>query len=233
MHVSEREPTYLEPTEFIDSDAPAIRAYAARVVGDEKDPIRRVLLLYRAVRDGIAYDPYVDYNNSDVFRASGVLAAGRGFCIGKATVFAACARALGIPARLGFADVRNHLTSRRLYERVKSNVFRWHCYAEVKLAGAWVKATPAFDAALCVRAGIEPLEFDGKTDSLFQPFDPSGRRHMEYLADRGTFADVPHAEIMRDFRIYYAGLMTGPKLTGDFAAEAVADELGDQSESVG
>jgi transglutaminase-like putative cysteine protease len=229
--LNEREPTYLEPREFIDSDAPAIRAFAAQIAGEEKDRIGQVLRLYRAVRDGIAYDPYVDYNNSDTFRASGVLAAGRGFCIGKATVFAACARALGIPARLGFADVRNHLTSPRLYERVKSNVFRWHCYAEVKPEDVWVKATPAFDAALCARAGIEPLEFDGKTDSLFQPFDPSGRRHMEYLADRGTFEDVPHDEIMRDFRIYYAGLMTGPKLTGDFAAEAIADELGDKAEA--
>lgn len=225
------EPTYLEPTVFIDSDAPAIGEFAARAAGDARDPVEKILRLYRAVRDGIAYDPYVDYNSLDAFRASGVLAAGRGFCIGKASVFAACARALGIPARLGFADVRNHLTSPRLYERVKSNVFRWHCYAEVKPEGAWVKATPAFDAELCARAKLEPLEFDGRTDSLFQPFDPTGRRHMEYLADRGVYEDVPHEAIMRDFRVYYAGLMTGPKLTGDFAAEAVADELGDKTEA--
>ena len=36
-------------------------------------------------------------------------------------------------------------------------------------------------------------EFDGGKDSLFQQFDAVGRRHMEYVNDRGTHADVPVA----------------------------------------
>ena len=40
--------------------------------------------------------------------------------IGKASLLAACARAIGVPARVGYADVRNHLTSPRLYEKIKT-----------------------------------------------------------------------------------------------------------------
>ena len=110
--------------------------------------------------------------------------------------------------RLGFADVRNHLATERLRQVMGTDLFYWHGFTEIRLEGRWVKATPAFDAALCERANIKPLDFDRRTDSLFQPFDPAGRKHMEYLRDRGSFADVPAAEIQRAFREFY------PKLYG-------------------
>ena len=72
--------------------------------------------------------------------------------------------------------------------------------------GKWVKCTPAFDSALCERAKIKPLDFDGVNDSLFHPFDQAGRRHMEYLKDRGAFADVPFATIVADFKKLYPKL---------------------------
>ena len=147
---------------------------------------------------------------------------GRGFCIGKAALLAAATRAIGVPARVGYADVRNHLTSRRLYERIKTDIFIWHSYADLHVCGRWVKATPAFDLALCERVGIKPLEFDGENDSLFHPFDREGRRHMEYLRDRGTFADVPFETIQEAFSHAYPSLMTGTVLRGDFRSEAVA-----------
>jgi transglutaminase-like putative cysteine protease len=168
------------------------------------------------------YDPYVNFSDPACFRASGVLASGRGFCIGKAALLAAATRAIGVPARVGYADVRNHLTSRRLYERIKTDLFIWHSYADLNVCGRWVKATPAFDLALCERVGIKPLEFDGENDSLFHPFDREGRRHMEYLRDRGTFADVPFETIQEAFSHAYPSLMTGTVLKGDFRSEAVA-----------
>ena len=88
-----------------------------------------------------------------------------------------------------------------------------------------MKATPAFDSALCERARIKPLDFDGETNSLFQPFDPAGRRHMEYLSDRGTFADVPFDTIQADFTAAYPGLMRSDGLAGDFRSEAVAEAV--------
>ena len=213
---------YLSAGRFIDSDASNIIAFAKDATAGAPDDAERVKRLYHAVRDGIVYDPYVDLSDPANFRASSVLAAKRGFCIGKAALLAAAARVVGVPARVGYADVRNHMTSPRLYEKIRTDVFTWHSYADIQLDGQWAKATPAFDLALCQRAGVRPLEFDGTEDSLFQPFDTSGRRHMEYLKDRGTFADVPFEAIVTDFRVQYPALMSSKGLSGDFHAEAVA-----------
>jgi transglutaminase-like putative cysteine protease len=214
---------FLSPGRFVDSDAVEVIAFARTESGGTADPTDRVLRLYRAVRDGILYDPYVDLGDPANYRASSVLGAGRGFCIGKAALLAACARAIGVPARVGYADVRNHLTSPRLYERVKTDLFTWHSYADIHLDGRWVKATPAFNQSLCERLALKPLEFDGRTDSLLHPFDRAGRRHMEYLNDHGSFADVPFDTIQADFRQRYAALMTSRGLAGDFQAEAVTE----------
>jgi transglutaminase-like putative cysteine protease len=155
------------------------------------------------VRDGIRYNPFLDFSDPQAFRASSVLEAGQGFCIGKAALLAACARAAGIEARVGFADVRNHLTTPRLAETMGTDLFVYHGYADLHLEGKWVKATPAFNLALCKRFRVKPLEFDGRNDSIFHAFDEDERRHMEYLRDRGRYADVPVAEIQRVFRETY------------------------------
>jgi transglutaminase-like putative cysteine protease len=213
---------FLASGAFVDSDAPAIVAVARRATAAAADPRDAVLRLYATIRDSIAYDAYVDFADPASYRASSVLAAARGFCVGKAALLAAAARAIGVPARVGYADVRNHLTSPRLYRRIGTDVFIWHSYADIFIDGRWVKATPAFDRALCERVGIDTLAFDGQSDSLFHPFDRSGRRHMQYLRDRGTFADVPFAAIVADFRRDYPNLMKGGRADGDFRAEAVA-----------
>jgi transglutaminase-like putative cysteine protease len=220
---------FLAPGQFIDSDAAAVVDFAREATAGADDEIDRVLRLYRAVRDGIIYDPYIDFADPANYRASSVLAAGRGFCVGKAALLAASARVIGIPARVGYADVRNHLTSPWLYEQFKTDVFMWHSYADLELDGRWVKATPAFNRSLCERVGLKPLDFDGRSDSLFHPFDVSGRRHMEYLKDRGTFADVPLDTILADFRLHYPGLMNDGGHSGDFQSEARAD-LGTEAE---
>ncbi len=213
---------FLQPTEFIDSDNGDVRAFARAATGQAQGDKARAVALYNAVRDRIAYDPYLDYTDPAVFRASGVLAAGRGFCIGKSALLAGCARAAGIAARPGFADVRNHLTSKRLRALTESDTFYWHSYTELLIDGHWVKCTPAFDSALCARAGLAPLEFDGVNDSLFHPFDPGGRRHMEYLNDRGAFEDIPVDAIMADFRRHYPRLVEQGCIGGDFRGEVGA-----------
>ncbi|HUI98409.1 MAG TPA: transglutaminase family protein [Xanthobacteraceae bacterium] len=213
---------FLSPGRFIDSDSPPVMKFARAAADGVSGEVARALRLFHAVRDGIVYDPYVNFADPANYRASGVLAAGRGFCVGKAALLTAACRVLGIPARVGYADVRNHMTSPRLYAMIKTDVFLWHSYAEIHLAGRWVKATPAFDAALCERVGVAPLEFDGEHDSLFHAFDRAGRRHMEYLNDRGTFADVPFEVMQADFRAHYPSLMREAGIAGDFHAEAVA-----------
>ena len=198
---------YLEPTTFIDSEAPNVREFAQRVVGDETDVVKQAVRLYYAVRDDIAYSPYRDFRSPETYRASAVLRDGSGFCVGKAALLAAAARATGIPARPGFADVRNHLCTPRMRALMgDTDVFYYHGYVELYLDGRWVKATPAFDKALCDRFGVHALEFDGRADSLFQPYDRAGRRHMEYLRDRGPTRDIPADDITRTFIASYPGL---------------------------
>ena len=195
------------PTPFVDSAAPAIVEFARTAAGDETDPRRRAIALYYAVRDRITYTPYCDFRSPETYRASAVLAKGAGFCVGKAALLTAVARADGIPARLHFADVRNHLCTPRLRSLVGGDVFYYHGYVELELEQRWVKATPAFDLGLCERFGVVPLEFDGREDSVFQEYDRAGRRHMEYVLDRGVEADVPVAAIVATFTREYPRLV--------------------------
>ena len=196
----------LEPAEYVDSGAPNVVAFARKVCEGAADPVTKAVRLYYAVRDGIVYTPYVDFGTPETFRASSCLARGSGFCVGKAALLAAAARAAGIPARVGFADVRNHLCTPRLRALMGTDLFVYHGYAELFLGGKWVKATPAFDGALCEKFGVRPLEFDGREDSLFHPHDVAGRRHMEYVRDRGPAIDVPVADILETFRRCYPQL---------------------------
>ncbi|UTI66215.1 transglutaminase-like domain-containing protein [Paraconexibacter antarcticus] len=182
---------YLEPGTSIDSTHPAVVALAQEHGAGIDDVRERAVALYYAVRDGFLYDPYGLELTATGFRASTVIERGGGFCVPKATLLAAVGRAAGIPARIGFADVRNHMTSPRLMELMGTDVFAYHGYAELWIDGRWVKATPAFNLSLCQKVGVQPLEFDGREDSLFHPLDLSGRRHMEYLRDHGSFVDVP------------------------------------------
>ncbi len=204
---------FLRPGRYIDSDHPAVVAFSKKNSSGKTDRERAVALYY-AVRDAIRYNPFLDFSRDETFQASRCITAGEGFCIGKAALLAACARAAGIPARIGFADVKNHLTTPALRERMGSDLFVYHGYAELLLEDKWVKATPAFNVELCRRFRVKPLEFDGREDSIFHPFDEEDRRHMEYLRDRGSHADVPVAEIMQAFREAY------PVLYGMGAAAA-------------
>jgi transglutaminase-like putative cysteine protease len=196
----------LAPTAMVDSDAPTLRAYALEHSAAHHDPRSRAVALYYAVRDGIRYDPYGLDLSVNGLRASTTLAAGRGWCVPKAVLLAAACRAIGIPAALGYADVRNHLSTARMRQQMQTDVFYWHGYTAILLDGRWVKATPAFNIELCEKFRIRALEFDGREDSIYHPLDLDGRQHMEYLSYRGEFADVPLAPMVADFRRYYPGV---------------------------
>ncbi len=194
---------YLEPTQIIDSNHPEIRAFAEKNIGDARDPIDKAMRLYYAVRDGIWYDPYYPFYRPEHYRASNVLKSGRGFCIPKLSLLCALGRASGIPSRAGFATVRNHLATKQLLEFLGSNLFVFHGFTEFFLEGKWVKATPAFNRELCERHGVKPLEFNGREDSIFQPYSTDNRRFMEYLEFHGSFADIPVARIVEEWNKAY------------------------------
>lgn len=212
---------YLRPGVFVDSDHAEVIAFARDRAGALDDVREAAVRLYYAVRDEFLYDPYGIDTNVEALKASNVLRTGKGFCVPKAALLAAAARAVGIPARVGYADVRNHLTSPRLRALMNTDVFVFHGYTELWIEGRWVKATPAFNRTLCERAGIKPLEFDGRNDSLFHEFDVSGRRHMEYLRDRGTFADLPREAMLAAWAEHYPGFERwSAAVEGDFQSEA-------------
>ena len=194
---------YLAPGRCVDSAHPEVMAFARREAEGLLEPRDIAVKLYYAVRDGVRYDPYRIDLTADGMTASRCLAMGYGFCVTKAALLAAALRVHGIATRLGFADVRNHLTSERLRKTMGTDLFSFHGYTEVWLDGRWVKATPAFNLSLCERAGTRALEFDGQHDSVLQPFDLSGRRHMEYVRDRGTYVDVPLEELVRTWDADY------------------------------
>lgn len=203
LHPIEDMIPFLSPTATIDSGNPAVLAFAQEHGQGPGGVSGTAVRLYYAVRDGLRYDPYTIDMTIDGLKASNTLASGRGWCVSKAIVLAACCRSLGIPARLGFADVRNHLSTERMRQLMKTDEFNWHGYTSIHIGGKWVKATPAFNVELCEKFGLATLEFNGRVDSLYQPFDLTGRRHMEYLRDHGQFADTPIEQIIEDFAKNY------------------------------
>lgn len=198
---------YLQPSYCIDSDHLEITALARRLTTTEVSDSAKAITLYYWVRDEIQYDPYCVSNDIQEYLASAVLSAGRGWCVTKAILLAALCRAVGVPARLGFADVRNHLSTERMREAMQTDIFYYHGYTAIFLNQTWVKATPAFNIELCDKFGLKPLEFDGVADSIYHEFDNAGNRHMEYINDRGQHLDLPFDEMLSLFRVHYPRMM--------------------------
>jgi len=186
----------LSATYYIDKDHMDITRFASLVCKGEANDRDKAIKLYYAVRDKIRYNPYSIELEKSSMKASRILEKGEGYCVAKAVLLVACARNRGIPARLGFADVKNHLNTKKLQEMMGSDLFVWHGYTEIFLNGKWVKATPAFNLDLCRNFNVRPLEFDGINDSIFHPLDTLGNKHMEYVADHGSFSDLPWERII-------------------------------------
>jgi len=142
----------------------------------------------------------------ELFIASNVIYAEGSFCIPKAVLLAIVARVIGVPSRLGFADVKNHLATTKVLEKLKTDLFVFHGYAELFMDNKWVKATPAFNKELCKKFNVKPLDFDGENDSVFQEYTESGDEYMDYLVDHGSFADLPFELMITSFKKTYPHL---------------------------
>ncbi len=189
----------------------------ARAKASGTTDLEKAVSLYYAVRDDFRYDPYRLDLTPHGMQPERVLENGYGWCVPKAALLSACCRAVGVPARLGFADVRNHLTTPKLREKMRTDVFAWHGFSEILLEGRWVKATPAFNRELCEKSGLTPLEFNGREDSIFHEFD-GGRQHMQYLRMHGSFDDIPLERMLAGYReVYPHWDLAG--LTGDFLSD--------------
>ncbi len=182
---------YLRPTPTFDCDNESIKGKAKDLSAGQEKVADKAKSLFYFVRDEIKYNIYVLSDLPEYYRASRVLEVGEGFCIQKAVLLATLARAVGIPARLHLAAIRNHLMPDKLKELTGTNLFPSHGYAELYIEGKWVKATPAFDLKMCQKNRISPVEFDGKNDAMFHSHNLDGKLHIEYIQDRGHFDDLP------------------------------------------
>jgi len=200
---------YTQPAKYIDSDSREVKEFvSAALEGMATDASNTdiTIRLFEAVREGIRYDPYSMSFEAEPYRASVIAGMDSAFCIPKAILLTACLRAAGVPAAIGFADVKNHLNTPKLAELMETDLFIYHGYVQVWLDGKTYKITPAFNMELCRRFGVMPLEFDGTSDALFHEFDQDGRKHMQYVKERGIFVDVPIKILLKDM------LETYPKL---------------------
>ena len=195
---------YLMPTAIIDSNHTIITDFVKKSIGQMTfEPVEIAVSLYDAVRDNIWYDPYSPFHLPEHYRASGILQKGKGYCVAKATLLCALARACGIPSRVGFATVINHLATEQLIKHIGSNRFVYHGFTEFLLNGNWVKASPAFNKELCERFEVPPLEFDGRNDAIFQTYNSQNKPFMEYIEYHGSYADIPVETIVSAWRSAY------------------------------
>jgi len=209
---------YLRSSPTIDSDNDSIKQKAVALTKSEQTAADKAKRLFYWVRDIIKYNPLVPLEIFEDYRASKTLKRGEGFCVEKAAVLAALARAVGIPARLHLADIRNYLVSERLCEVMGTNLFSYHGYTELYISGKWVKATSAFDLKMCQANRIVPVEFDGKNDAIFHSHNLDGQLHIEYVADHGCRVDVPVDEIIAAWEQHY-GLKAQERLNRFIEAE--------------
>lgn len=151
----------LAGSRFLDIDHATVQTFTREAVGAADSDRNKARRLFAAVRDEIRYDPHTVSADPAHYRASHVIESGRGYCVPKAVVLTAAFRAAGIPARLGFADVRNNLQTDALRELMGTDVFVYHGYSHVLIEGRWFKATPAFNSELCARFGVAPIGFTG------------------------------------------------------------------------
>lgn len=199
------DPCTLRPNYFVDSAHPAIQAFA-RAHGGGLPPKEAAVALYDVIRDLIRYSPWGVHSEPVRWKASAVLTRDRregAHCIDKANLLVASARALGIPGRLHFADVRNHIGTARLEALLGTDRLVYHGYAELYLGGRWVAATPAFNVELCQHLGVAPLAFDGENDSVFQEYDREAGRFMEYVEDHGVSCTLPWRDMFAAWRKHY------------------------------
>ncbi len=196
----------LKPTYFIDSDHPEILAKTEEVIQGMETDVEKAVALYMYVRESIRYNPYNLSMVPGRYKASNIMnrEPREGHCIYKSILLCALGRAAGIPTKLYFANVRNHIGDSKLTEKLGSNLMVFHGFMSFFLNGKWVKATPAFNQALCDKLGVAPLDFDGINDSIFQEYEGGGYMHYETM--HGAFHDFPLDLCESEIRKHYGQL---------------------------
>ncbi|MES2589384.1 MAG: transglutaminase family protein [Bacteroidota bacterium] len=206
---------YLKETSFLDYNSLEIKQFLSDVpkILNEKE---LAIHLYFKVRDGFLYDPYHLDLRENTLKSSVICSKKRAWCVEKSILLASCSRFFNIPSRLGFAIVTNHIGVEKLVHYLQKDEIVFHGYVELFLDGKWVKCTPAFDKRICRLSGVNPLNWNGKSDSMFQEFE-NEKRFMEYKHFYGTFDDVPLKLMKSEMKKHYPHLFEGEWKTKEFS----------------
>jgi len=164
---------------------------------------KKRLSLYYAVRDRIRYNPFQNFLADESYRGSACLERRIGWCVSKAALLAGLRARGGNPGARRFRRRQEPPHHAGAHAKMGTDLFVYHGYAELYLRRQVGEGDAGVHLSLCTKFRVKPLEFDGRTDSIFHPFDEDNRRHMEYLRDRGNFADVPAEDIKRVFAETY------------------------------
>ena len=182
---------YLEPTATIDSDNEKIGEKAGVITLNSSNDREKAVELFYFVRDTIRYSAYMISVFIEDFVASRILEWGKGYCVQKAVLLTALARASGIPSRIAFARIRNYGVSEKVAEMAGGNVFPRHGYNQFFLNGRWVSVTATFDKKLCKEHRWPTVEFDGESDAILPARDLDGNPYIEYLEKFSPVEDLP------------------------------------------
>ena len=198
---------YLQETSFIDIGNRNLRKRTRELVAGVNELRERVKIIFFFVRDEIKYNPYTSFLQPEDYVASEILRRGEGFCIPKASLFTAMMRILEIPAKLYFADIRNHKVPAKL-KAVMGDLFIYHCYCGVLLEGQWLKLAPTFNREMFDLIRVQVNDFDGFHDALLPPTNLDGELYVEYVRDRGDAPDIPFSRIVNAFNDFYGKEVT-------------------------
>ncbi|SHK73425.1 Transglutaminase-like superfamily protein [Maribacter aquivivus] len=205
---------FLSPTYFFDYESDEIQDLVSEFKNTTLSEKEISIALYNKVRDAWRYDPYSLSFNKEKYRASEIAKRPKGHCIDKSIILIAGLRALGIPARIHLAKVKNHIGVERLIEKFGSNELTPHGMVDAFINDKWLKLSPTFNASLCEMLNVAPLDFDGENDAVLQEFSTDGTQFMEYLEDYGHFEDVPMEFMERNAREHYPNIFdTGTNQT--------------------
>jgi transglutaminase-like putative cysteine protease len=195
---------YLQTTPILEVDDVSTQQLIKEI--DRSTSLKeQAIALYYLVRDRFLYDSYHLDLRPEALKSSTILEKRRAWCVEKSIVLATSLRALGISSSLGYGIVINHIGVDRLTRCLKRKEIVFHGYVSGYLDGKWVKTTPAFDINVCRLSGVEPLDWDGENDALFQAYQ-GDQKFMEFIHFYGDFDDVPVQLMNDEMERYYPHL---------------------------
>ena len=196
---------FLSETETIDFGNETIQQWKSDQIGSERNEIKIAEKIFYFMRDEIRYAFRVP-NNPDEFRASSILRARLGFCTQKAILFCALARACSIPAGIYFFDIIDHSLPDKFEQLLRTRTMYRHGVPTLFLNGKWIKLDATLDSTLLKKNDLTSVEFSHERDCLMSEFARNGKRHINYVAQYGLYADVSFDLVFHWFSLYYEHL---------------------------